>query len=50
MSTTDENVEVVKKIILSNHPITIRAIADDVTIFFDSCQAISTDILGMKML
>ena len=36
------------KIILDNRRITIREIADDVGILFSSCQAIFTDVLGMK--
>ena len=43
-STTDENIEAVKKMILDNHRIFIREIADDVGILFPSCQAIFTDI------
>ena len=42
LSTTDENIEAVKKIILDNRPITIREIADDVGISLGSCQAIFT--------
>ena len=34
--------------ILDNHRITIREVADDVGLFFGSLQAIFTDILGMK--
>ena len=37
-STTDEN----------NRRITVREVADDVGISFDSCQAIFKDVLGMK--
>lgn len=47
-STTDENIEAVKKMILDNRRITIREVADDVGISFGSCQAIFTDVLGMK--
>ena len=47
-STTDENIEAVKKMILDNCRITIREVADDVGISFGSCQAIFTDIFGMK--
>ena len=47
-STTDENIEAVKKIILDNRRITIREIADDVAISFDLCQAIFTDVLVRK--
>ena len=34
--------------ILDNHRITIREVADDVGISFGSCLAIFTDVLGMK--
>ena len=38
----------VKKMILNNRRITIREVAHDVGISFGSCQAIFTDVLGMK--
>ena len=47
-SITDDNVEQVKKMILENRRITIREVADDVGISFGSCQAIFSDVLGMK--
>ena len=47
-STTDENIEAVKKMILDNHRVTTREIAADVGISFGSCQSIFTDALGMK--
>ena len=47
-STTGENIEAVKKMILDNHRITIREVADDVGISFSSCQFIFTNVLGMK--
>ena len=47
-STTDENMESVKKMILDNRRMTIREFSDDVGISFGSCQAIFTDVLGMK--
>ena len=47
-SITDENIKVVKKIILDTRRITIREVADDVGISFGSCQAIFTNVLGMK--
>ena len=43
-STTDENIEAMKKMILDNHRISIRGVADDVGISFGLCQAISTDV------
>ena len=36
-STTDENLKAVKKMILDNHRITIREVADDIGILFGSC-------------
>ena len=39
-STTDDNIKAIKKIIFSNCQITIREIADNVGISFDSYQAI----------
>ena len=39
-STTDENIEITKKMILDNRRITIREVAD--------CQAIFTNVLGMQ--
>ena len=48
MSTTDENIEAVKKMILADRRMTIREIAADVGILFSSCQAIFKDVLGMK--
>ncbi|KAA1414164.1 helix-turn-helix domain-containing protein [Nocardioides humilatus] len=47
-STTEENIEAVKKMIMGNRRITIREVADDVGISFGSCQAIFKDVLGMK--
>ena len=38
----DENIDAVNKMIL------YRGVADDVAISFGSCQAIFTDVLGMK--
>ena len=42
-----ENIEAMKEIILSNHRITIREIANDVGISFGLCQAMFMDVLGM---
>ena len=47
-SAADKNIEAVKKMFLENRLIAIREVADDVCISFDSCQAIFTDVLGMK--
>ena len=38
-STTDENIEAVKKMILDNHRITIREVADIVAISFSSISS-----------
>ena len=47
-STTDENIEVVKKMIFDNRRTTIREVADKVGASFGSCQASFTDVLGLK--
>ena len=48
-SITDENIEAKKKIILDNRRITVREeVADNVGIWFGSCQALFTDVFGMK--
>ena len=47
-STTDKNIEAMKKIILDNRGTIFREVTDDVGILFGSCQAIFTDVLGMK--
>ena len=47
-STTNENTEAVKKIVMENRRITIRNFAEDVGISVGSCDAISLDILGLK--
>ena len=50
MSTTNESIEAVKKMILDNRRIIIKEVADDVGISFGSYSAILTDILGMIMI
>ena len=47
-STTNENIEAVKKMIVDNRRITNREVADVVGISFSSCQTIFTDVLGIK--
>ena len=47
-STTNENTEAVKKIVMDNRRITIREVAKDVGISVGSCHAIFPDILGLK--
>ena len=44
-STTNENTEAVKKIVMENRRITIREVAKDVGISVGSCHAIFSDIL-----
>ena len=46
-STTNENTEAVKKIVMENRRITIRKVAEDVGISVGSCHAIFSDILGL---
>lgn len=47
-STTDENVEGEKNIVMENARMTIREVAEDVDISVNSCYAILSDVLGMK--
>ena len=47
-STTDKNIEAVKKRILYNLRNTMREVTDDVGISFGSCQAIFMNVLGIK--
>ena len=47
-STTDGNIEAVNKMIFYNRRISIKEVADSVDISFGLCQAIFTDVLGMK--
>ena len=47
-STSDENVEAVKKMFLDNRRIIIREVADNVGISFGSSQAIFAEFLGIK--
>ncbi|XP_011146696.2 putative uncharacterized protein FLJ37770 [Harpegnathos saltator] len=46
-STSDENVEKVKEIVLANR-ITIREVAEEIGISYGSCEAIFTNVLNMK--
>ena len=48
LSTTNENIEPVKKMILDNLRIIIKEVTDDFCISFDPCQAIFNDVFGMK--
>ena len=47
-STTNENTEAVKKIGMENRRISIREVAENVGISVGSCNAIFSDILGLK--
>ena len=47
-STTDENVEKVKEIVMNDRRITIREVTDDVGISIGSCHEIFWNVLGMK--
>ena len=44
----NENIEAAKKMMLNNHRITFREVANDVGISFGLRQAIFTDALGME--
>ena len=48
-STTEENIEAMKKMTLDNRQITMIEVANDVGISFGSCQTIFMDVLGMKL-
>ena len=48
-STTDKSIEALKKMFSDNRWITIREVADDIGMSFGLCQAIFTDVLGMKL-
>ena len=48
MAIAAESIETVKKIILGNHRIIIREVTNDVGISFGSCQAIFSEVVGMK--
>ncbi|KAK5639193.1 hypothetical protein RI129_011685 [Pyrocoelia pectoralis] len=47
-STTDENIDEVKKIIFANRRITVREFAEDVNVSIGSCHSILTNDLGMR--
>ena len=47
-STTDENVEKVKEMVMNDRRITIREVADDVSISISSCYEIFSNAFGMK--
>ena len=47
-STTDENIDEVKTIVLANRRITVREVAEDLNISIGSCYSIFTNDLGMR--
>ena len=47
-STTDENVEKVKEMVMNDRRITIREVADDVGISIGLCHEIFSNVSGMK--
>ncbi|KAG5320973.1 SETMR methyltransferase, partial [Acromyrmex heyeri] len=47
-STTDENIDEVKKIVLANRRITVREVVEDLNISIGSCHSIFTNDLGMR--
>ncbi|UYV77598.1 hypothetical protein LAZ67_15001667 [Cordylochernes scorpioides] len=47
-STTDEKINEVEKMILANHRITIREVAEDLNISIGSCHSIFINNLGMR--
>ncbi|XP_046975163.1 protein GVQW3-like [Vanessa cardui] len=47
-STSEENIEAAKKIVLKNRRVTIREVAEDVGISIGSCHTIFSEVLGMK--
>ena len=47
-STSNENTEAVKKIVMENRQITIREVAENVGISIGSCHAMFSNILGLK--
>ena len=49
-STTNENTEAVKKIVMENRRIPIREVTENVGISVGSCHAIFSVILGLKRL
>ncbi|XP_018330604.1 uncharacterized protein LOC108740684 [Agrilus planipennis] len=47
-SITDKNTDGVKKIVLTNHRITVREFAENLNISIDSCHSIFINDLGMR--
>src|SRR5687767_9002461 len=49
-ATTNENVEKAKQIMLNNRRISLRALAGELHVGYNTCRAIGNDQLGAKML
>ncbi|XP_018319216.1 protein GVQW3 [Agrilus planipennis] len=47
-STTDENIDEVRKIVLANQGIIVGEVAEDLNISIDFCHSIFTNDLGMR--
>ena len=47
-STTDKNIDEVKKIVLTNRRITVREVVEDLNISIGSCHTIFTNNLGIN--
>ena len=47
-STTDKNIDEVKKIVLTNRRITVREVVEDLNISIGPCHSIFTNNLGMR--
>ncbi|RVE51275.1 hypothetical protein evm_004079 [Chilo suppressalis] len=47
-STIDENIDEVKKLVLTNRRITVREVAEDLNMSIGSCHSIITNSLGMR--
>ena len=46
-STTDENIDELKKIVLVHRRITVREVVEDLNISIGSCHSIFTNVMGM---
>ena len=47
-TSTDKNINEVKKIVLSNRRITVREVDEDLNVSIGSCHSIFTNNLGMR--
>lgn len=50
VSTTDQTIETVKKIVMENHQITVGEVVEDVATSVDSCHAIFSYVFRMKFI